>query len=325
MNVPIYLVEDFGFNYPQSDYNLKLDGTFSINQGECVLIQGASGSGKSTLLAALKGLIPHLINGKLNGKILYKNQDITILNEQQLLDIGYLQQNPDSQLLCKDVYSELAFGLENQGFSATSIDEKITVSEVGKRVWSNIGRLTIASVVFIFTLILVLTVAVLIGVGFVSMIGAVAGVLLALLLIFGMIIYTPVLAYFIPAAFFVVVRDGDSIFSSMGKVRKYLSGNFWWTWLIMTVAIISLGILQMLFNLPASIVSMMSTFSRISSLENVQPDATSNVLLLVFYTLGMFLTYCTSSISHLISAFNFMSHEEQHEGKGLMSRIDEIN
>jgi hypothetical protein len=210
-------------------------------------------------------------------------------------------------------------------YNEKSIDEKITVSEVGKRVWSNIGRLTIASVVFIFTLILVLTVAVLIGVGFVSMLGAVAGVLLALLLIFGMIIYTPVLAYFIPAAFFVVVRDGDSIFSSMGKVRKYLSGNFWWTWLIMTVAIISLGILQMLFNLPASIVSMMSTFSRISSLENVQPDATSNVLLLVFYTLGMFLTYCTSSISHLISAFNFMSHEEQHEGKGLMSRIDEIN
>lgn len=210
-------------------------------------------------------------------------------------------------------------------YNEKSIDEKITVSEVGKRVWSNIGRLTIASIVFIFTLILVLTVAVLIGVGFVSMLGAVAGVLLALLLIFGMIIYTPVLAYFIPAAFFVVVRDGDSIFSSMGKVRKYLSGNFWWTWLIMTVAIISLGILQMLFNLPASIVSMMSTFSRISSLENVQPDASNNMLLLVFYTLGMFLTYCTSSISHLISAFNFMSHEEQHEGKGLMSRIDEIN
>jgi energy-coupling factor transport system ATP-binding protein len=126
MKAPIYLVENFGFNYPQSNYYLKLDGTFTINQGECVLIQGSSGSGKSTLLAALKGLIPHLINGKLNGKILYNNQDITILNEQQLLDIGYLQQNPDSQLICKDVYSELAFGLENQGFSATSIDEKIT-------------------------------------------------------------------------------------------------------------------------------------------------------------------------------------------------------
>lgn len=210
-------------------------------------------------------------------------------------------------------------------YSEKSIGEKITVSEVGKRVWSNIGKLTLASIIFIFTLILVLTVLVLIGVGFVSMLGVVAGVIVALLLIFGLIIYAPVFAYFVPAAFFVVVRDNNSIFSSMAKVRKYLSGNFWWTWLIMTVALISLGILQMLFNLPASIISMMSTFSRISSLENVQPDASNNVLLLVFYTLGMFLTYCTSSISHLISAFNFMSHEEQHEGKGLMSRIDEIN
>lgn len=126
MSIPIYQVENFGFNYPQSNYYLKLNGTFTINQGECVLIQGASGSGKSTLLAALKGLIPHLINGKLSGEICYNNQNITTLNEQQLLGIGYLQQNPDSQLICKDVYSELAFGLENQCFTAAVINGKIT-------------------------------------------------------------------------------------------------------------------------------------------------------------------------------------------------------
>ena len=211
------------------------------------------------------------------------------------------------------IYQEKQFG------------EAITVSEVGKRVWSNIGRLTIASIIFILVFILVLTVLVLIGVGFVSMLGAVAGVLLALVLIFGLLIFAPVFAYFIPAAFFVVVRDENSIFASMAKVKKYLSGNFWWTWLIMVVALFGLGILQMLFNLPASIVSMMNTFTRMSDMNNLQPEAGNNILLMVFYTLGMFLTYCTSSISHLISAFNFMSHEEQHEGKGLMSRIDEIN
>ncbi|MBX9599043.1 MAG: energy-coupling factor ABC transporter ATP-binding protein [Burkholderiales bacterium] len=126
MSIPIYQVENFGFNYPQSHYNLKLNGKFTINQGECILIQGASGSGKSTLLAALKGLIPHLINGKLSGKIIFNHQDITTFNEKQLLGIGYLQQNPDSQLICSDVYSELAFGLENQGFTASEIESKIT-------------------------------------------------------------------------------------------------------------------------------------------------------------------------------------------------------
>jgi hypothetical protein len=222
-------------------------------------------------------------------------------------------------LLSGVVYNYMIIYQEKQ------LGEVITVSEVGKRVWSNIGRLTIASIIFILVFILVLTILVLIGVGFVSMLGAVAGVLLALLLIFGLLIYIPVFAYFIPAAFFVVVRDDSSIFSSMAKVKKYLSGNFWWTWLIMVVALFALGILQMLFNLPASIVTMMNTFTRMSEMSNVQPEAGNNILLMVFYTLGMFLTYCTSSISHLISAFNFMSHEEQHEGKGLMSRIDEIN
>lgn len=205
------------------------------------------------------------------------------------------------------------------------LGEKITVSEVGKRVWGNIGKLAIASILFMVSTILVVTILVLIGIGFVSMLGAAAGIIVALLLIFGLLIYTPVIAYFIPAAFFVVVRDNLSIFSSMAKVKKYLSGNFWWTWLIMAVALISLGILKALFNLPASVVSMMNTFTRMSDLSNVQPEAGNNILLMVFYTLGMFLTYCTSSISHLISAFNFMSHEEQHEGKGLMSKIDEIN
>ncbi len=209
-------------------------------------------------------------------------------------------------------------------YNEKTIEERITVTEVGKRVWSNIGRLAIASLIFFITLILISTVLVLIGIGLVSMMGIVAGVLIALLLIVGLIIYMPVLMYFVPAAFFVVVRDGDPIFSSMRKVKNYLSGNFWWTWLLMVVVMISLGILQMLFNMPASIISMMNTFTRLSDMNNGQAEHGSNVLIIVFYTLGMFLTYCTSSISHLISAFNFMNHEEQHEGKGIMSRIDEI-
>lgn len=202
--------------------------------------------------------------------------------------------------------------------------EKISVSEVGKRVWGNIGSLTISSITFIISLVLAITIIVLICVGLVSMLGVAAGVIIGLSLFVGIAIYTPVICYFIPATFYVVVRDGDFIFKAMGKVKKYLSGNFWWTWLIMFVALIVLGILQMLFNLPATIITLTSTFSRMKDLGTVQPESGSNILLMIFYTLGMFLTYCTTSISHLIAAFNFISHEEKHEGNGLLSRIDEI-
>ena len=209
-------------------------------------------------------------------------------------------------------------------YNEKPIEEKISISEVGKKVIANIGKLTVSAIVLIFTLVIVFGILILIGVGLASILGVAGGVILVLLLIVALLILTPVIAYFIPAVFYVVVRDGSFIFSSMSKVKKYLANNFWWTWLIMVVALISLGILQTIFNLPATILSMMSMFSRVKEIGNATTESSSNILLIVFYTLGMFLTYCTSSISHLISAFNFMSHEEQHEGKGLLSRIDEI-
>lgn len=122
----IYHIHDFKFSYPFSSQQINLNGTFTVEAGECILLQGVSGSGKSTLLAALKGLIPHLIAGNLSGEIKFHGREVTELTEQDLLKIGYLQQNPDSQLICPDVYAELAFGLENQGFSAKNTHAKIT-------------------------------------------------------------------------------------------------------------------------------------------------------------------------------------------------------
>lgn len=121
----VYQIQNFNFQYPFSSEQITLRGDFCINAGDCILLQGVSGSGKSTLLAALKGLIPNLINGKLGGNILFNGEDITTLDEKKLLNIGYLQQNPDNQLVCNDVYSELAFGLENLGYSAREIANKI--------------------------------------------------------------------------------------------------------------------------------------------------------------------------------------------------------
>lgn len=121
----VYKISDFGFSYPFANQKIQLTGEFVIHQGDFILLQGASGSGKSTILAAFKGLIPHLISGTLSGKILYKDQDISHLNEQDLLTIGYLQQNPDSQIVCPNVFDELAFGLENQGLAREVIEQQI--------------------------------------------------------------------------------------------------------------------------------------------------------------------------------------------------------
>ena len=204
--------------------------------------------------------------------------------------------------------------------------EKITLLEVGSRVWSNLGRMVGSMIVFSIVCVLIFGVIGLIFVGIAAGIGTVGAILLGILLFFAILFFIPVISYIVPAGFYVVIRDGNFIFSALGKVRRYLSGNFWWTWLIMVVALIALSILQLLFNLPATIMTFSQTFTRLQHITDGSSMASQDtpVLLIVFYTIGLFLTTCSSSIIHLICAFNFLGQEEKHEGKGLLSRMDEI-
>jgi lipoprotein-releasing system ATP-binding protein len=65
-----------------------------VRQGEQVAIVGESGAGKSTLLHLLGGL-----DRPTSGRILYGEQDITVMREQELSDfrnfsVGFVWQNP---------------------------------------------------------------------------------------------------------------------------------------------------------------------------------------------------------------------------------------
>lgn len=234
------------------------------------------------------------------------------------IGVVYLLMLINSVLLNSVVFNYMCLYQEKEA------GEKITVSEVGARVWSNIGRVLGSMGLLIILLVAVAIVVGLIGVGFASM-GAVGIVLLILAVIFGGLIYGPVLSYYLSAGFFVVVRDKIMIMGAFGKVRNYLYGNFWWTWLILVVAMISLSILQVVFNLPATILTMTETFTRMRHItDGSGMGEDHSILLIIFYTLGRFLTTCSFVILHLVCAFNFLSHEEKHEGKGMLGRIEEI-
>ena len=77
-----------------------------VGPGECVCIVGPTGSGKSTLLRTLAGL--H--EAGQDGRVLLGGRPVS---EALPGRVGLILQNPDTQLLCPDVGSELAFGLEN--------------------------------------------------------------------------------------------------------------------------------------------------------------------------------------------------------------------
>lgn len=125
MSNEIYRIENFHIKYPFSLNEIFYKGHFQLNENDIVLLTGPSGCGKSTLLKAMKGIIPRFLHAKVDNGLLYRNTELQNVKGQDLTKIGYLSQNPSNQIICGDVYSELAFGLENLRFSAEVIDYKI--------------------------------------------------------------------------------------------------------------------------------------------------------------------------------------------------------
>ncbi len=119
-------IEDLTFIYQGSTTPALKDINLSIPQGSFMLIAGPSGSGKSTLVDCINGLIPHRYRGRVKGVVRVDGEDwfdvdYSILSQK----IGLVRQDPDSQLACEDVYSEVAFGPENLCLSRSEINERV--------------------------------------------------------------------------------------------------------------------------------------------------------------------------------------------------------
>ncbi len=118
--------KNYSFKYRGEDIKAISDINFSIDEGEIILIAGDSGSGKSTFLKSLNGLIPAIVEGKIEGNRYLEGKDfdkIPIYDISRV--IGSVFQNPRSQFFTLDSSSELAFPMENYGFSREKMLERI--------------------------------------------------------------------------------------------------------------------------------------------------------------------------------------------------------
>ncbi len=88
---------------------------------------GRSGSGKTTLLRHLKSVLrPH---GVLTGEVLLDGRPLDDADlRRQSSAIGYVMQDPDSQIVTDKVWHELAFGLESLGTDQKTI--RLRVAEM---------------------------------------------------------------------------------------------------------------------------------------------------------------------------------------------------
>ncbi|NMM99474.1 cobalt ABC transporter [Bifidobacterium sp. DSM 109958] len=110
------------------------DVDLAVEPGRFVGVVGPTGAGKSTLCMALAGVIPELADGDMAGEVLVAGRSTHDVSVADLsAHVGYVQQDPESQLFCASVEDELAFPLEQRGVDPRLIDRRIdeTLALVG--------------------------------------------------------------------------------------------------------------------------------------------------------------------------------------------------
>lgn len=88
--------------------------SFSVEEGEFVVLCGGNGSGKSTLSKLTNGLlVPD------EGRVLVFGKDTATEDEKEIYDVrasvGLVFQNPDNQMVASIIEDDVAFGPENLG------------------------------------------------------------------------------------------------------------------------------------------------------------------------------------------------------------------
>ena len=126
-----YSFKNVDFTYPEGEKKALRNISFTIQQGEFVILCGPSGCGKSTLLRHLKScLTPH---GLFSGEIRYQGKLLSEMSQrEQAQQIGYVLQSPENQVVTDKVWHELAFGLESLGYDTPTIRRRVSLTSPKK-------------------------------------------------------------------------------------------------------------------------------------------------------------------------------------------------
>lgn len=120
----ILRVEQLSFLYPGAAKKALREVSFSLEEGGFYVVCGPSGCGKTTLLRLLKKELSPA--GEYSGQILYcGKQPEELSGTESAGEIGFVQQNPESQVVMDKVWHELAFGLENMGIPKEEMKRRI--------------------------------------------------------------------------------------------------------------------------------------------------------------------------------------------------------
>lgn len=114
-------IKNVSFSYEPDTNTLIKNLNLTIKDNDFICIIGRNGCGKTTLLRIITGLLkPGIGEISIRGK---NTKDLYVWEISA--DVGYVMQNPDSQLFTDSVYKEVAFALKNAGYSKTEIRQRV--------------------------------------------------------------------------------------------------------------------------------------------------------------------------------------------------------
>ena len=120
------VVKDLTFTYLGSKKPSISDLTFSVNEGQFVILTGPSGCGKTSVCRCLNGLIPHFYSGELKGDLTVCGLSIREKSTSELArKVGFVFQNPENQLFSLSVERDVAFGPENLGLPRSETRKRV--------------------------------------------------------------------------------------------------------------------------------------------------------------------------------------------------------
>lgn len=123
---PIAVIDNVSYRYPGSHADALHDESWSIDSGSFTLVVGPSGSGKSSLLRCLNGLVPHFSGGAFGGQVVVDRRNTRAMGPRDLsASVGFVFQDPESQLVTDRVEDEIAFGLEQQGVDRATMRKRV--------------------------------------------------------------------------------------------------------------------------------------------------------------------------------------------------------
>jgi energy-coupling factor transport system ATP-binding protein len=118
---PALSIEGLTYAYPETAVSALRDVSVTLPPGQFTLLAGRSASGKSTLLRAACGLVPHFHGGEINGRIEVAGIDAISAGPGELAAVvGYVAQDPETQVVSTTVAAEIELPLEMRGDAPSS-------------------------------------------------------------------------------------------------------------------------------------------------------------------------------------------------------------